>query len=264
MSYIKTLGANALTAIALTAAIFYIKNSDRTVANPQGNINNLTPAEVVEKTSRLRNEPVTVRGEIERLESNLAFKIKDKAMFATEEILVIDRSGKSLPKLPKGEDATLQVSGELSKFTWFDAVNEYNLDLPKNELTQYENRPVIYADRVVLSPSPGEISQEPEDYYYKTVAVKAEVEDIKGYGVFTLEENAILGGRDLLVILPYGLQMPRENKEVIVTGMLRPFTMANFERSYNLTWDLDLKKEIEAEYTNRPVLIAKEVATIDE
>ncbi len=264
MSYIKMLGANALTAIALTTAIFSIKNNDRTIANPQENINNLTPEEVLENTSRLTNERVTVRGEIEKLESSLAFKIKDEAIFNTEEILVIDRSGKSLPKLPEGEDTILQVSGEVSRFNWFDAVSKYNLDLPRNEFIQYENRPVIYADRVVLSPSPGEISKEPEDYYYKTVAVKAEVEDIKGYGVFTLEENAIFGGRDLLVILPYGVQMPRENNEVIVTGMLRPFTMANFERSYNLTWDLDLKKEIEAEYTNRPVLIAKEVSTTDE
>jgi hypothetical protein len=50
-----------------------------------------------------------------------------------------------------------------------------------------------------------------------------------------------------------------EGEKVAVTGVLRPFVYAELEREYNLKWDLTLQKQIEAEYTNKPVLVANEV-----
>lgn len=109
------------------------------------------------------------------------------------------------------------------------------------------------------SASPGEITTNPQKYRYKTVSVTAEVEDIKGDGVFTLDEEKIIGGRDLLVIVPNNFIMPREGNKVTVRGVVRPFVLTNFEHSYDLTWDLDLEREIEAEYTDRLVLVATSI-----
>jgi hypothetical protein len=50
-----------------------------------------------------------------------------------------------------------------------------------------------------------------------------------------------------------------EGEKVAVTGVLRPFVVAELEREYNLKWDLTVQKQLEAEYSNKPVLIANEV-----
>lgn len=41
--------------------------------------------------------------------------------------------------------------------------------------------------------------------------------------------------------------------------MLRPFVKAEFERDYDLTWDLDLQEELEAEYSEKPVLVVDSI-----
>ncbi|MEB3212168.1 MAG: hypothetical protein VKL39_12475 [Leptolyngbyaceae bacterium] len=46
---------------------------------------------------------------------------------------------------------------------------------------------------------------------------------------------------------------------MVVTGTLRPFIASEFEQEYDLTWDLDIQEQLEAEYTERPVLVAAEV-----
>jgi hypothetical protein len=50
-----------------------------------------------------------------------------------------------------------------------------------------------------------------------------------------------------------------EGEDVVVTGEIRPFIAAEFERDYELTWDLDVKRQLEAEYENQPVFIAKSI-----
>ena len=52
-----------------------------------------------------------------------------------------------------------------------------------------------------------------------------------------------------------------ENKghTVDVTGVLRPFKIAEIDREYNFTRDSGLKKQLELEYKEKPVLIADTV-----
>ncbi|MEO1341809.1 MAG: hypothetical protein AAFV28_11865 [Cyanobacteria bacterium J06635_13] len=40
---------------------------------------------------------------------------------------------------------------------------------------------------------------------------------------------------------------------------MRPFVKAEFEQDYDLTWDLDVEREIEAEYTEKPVLVVDSI-----
>ncbi|MGB3203131.1 MAG: hypothetical protein WBA99_19655, partial [Nodosilinea sp.] len=85
---------------------------------------------------------------------------------------------------------------------------------------------------------------------------------------FTLDEEQLFGAEDLLVVyatprdgvdqpLPAaGMAGVSDDETVAVTGVLRPFVLSEFERDYDLTWDLDFQEQLEAEYTNRPVLVA--------
>ena len=50
-----------------------------------------------------------------------------------------------------------------------------------------------------------------------------------------------------------------KRKKLLSPVTLRPFVAAEFEEEYNLTWDLDLQEQLEAEYTEQPVLVANEV-----
>jgi len=44
-----------------------------------------------------------------------------------------------------------------------------------------------------------------------------------------------------------------------VTGVLRSFVVADIERDYDLTWDLNLQRQLEVDYRNKPVLIVQSV-----
>lgn len=79
----------------------------------------------------------------------------------------------------------------------------------------------------------GDIAQQPQQFYGKRVRLSAEVEDTFGSGVFTLDEDKLLAGPDVLVIAPGGGTGPREDTEVTVTGTVRKFTSADVARDYD-------------------------------
>lgn len=78
----------------------------------------------------------------------------------------------------------------------------------------------------------GDIAQKPEQFYGKRVRLAAEVEDTFGNGVFTLDEDKLLAGPDVLVIAPGGGAGPREDTKVTVMGTVRKFTSADVARDY--------------------------------
>jgi hypothetical protein len=150
-----------------------------------------------------------------------------------------------LPEIPD-EQLELQVTGELGKLVLADVESEYDLDLDPALYAEYEDRPVIFANSMTLSPGIGDISERPDNFYGKEVAVRGEVAEVRSDVAFTLDEDQLIGGEDLLVINLTGEPIPAEEEAVIVTGMIRPFVRAEFERDYDLTWDLDLQEELEA------------------
>lgn len=90
----------------------------------------------------------------------------------------------------------------------------------------------------------------------------AEVEEIVGPNAFTLDEDELIGGSDLLVLVSNRKQKLaplKEDEKVVATGVLRPFVVADIERDYDLTWDLNLQRKLEAEYSKKPVLITESV-----
>ncbi len=51
----------------------------------------------------------------------------------------------------------------------------------------------------------------------------------------------------------------QDDQKVVATGVLRPFVVADIERDYDLTWDLNLQKQLEAQYSKKPVLVVESV-----
>ncbi len=76
---------------------------------------------------------------------------------------------------------------------------------------------------------------------------------------FILREDKLFSDDNLLIVNTTGEPIPNQDEKVVVTGTVRPYVKAEFEKDYNLTWDLDIQEEIEAEYTNKPVLIVDSI-----
>lgn len=98
----------------------------------------------------------------------------------------------------------------------------------------------------------------------QTVTVSGEVEEIVGAKAFQMEDKKIFNNDKVLVINATPAAVPiTEGKDVRVTGVVREFVLAEFEKDYDLTWDLDLKQKIEAEYKNKPVIVAQTTQVVE-
>ena len=113
--------------------------------------------------------------------------------------------------------------------------------------------------------SAGKLAKDAKNYYGQTVTVEAKVEDVFDNHSFTLDEDALFAGPDVLVLVPHGLaNMPVHEQKAMVTGTVRPYVTADLKR------DLDffdegkiINKTVKIDYNTRPVLIASRVTTAD-
>ncbi|MEG3938112.1 hypothetical protein QT995_08110 [Microcoleus sp. S36b_A3] len=214
-----------------------------------------TTENVVDNTAQLLGKTVTIRSEPVKKLGPSTFTVSDQEFFGSEPILVVNATGKPFV-LPAESGQEVQVTGTVRNFVLADIEREYKLGLEPNLYADYESKPAIVAQSMALAPTPGELTSDPKKYYGKTLAVSGEVEDIKSPNSFTLDEDKLIGGEDLLVIHTVPQPSVKEGEKVAVTGVLRQFVVADLDREYDLQWDLTLKQKLEAEYTNKPVLVA--------
>lgn len=112
---------------------------------------------------------------------------------------------------------------------------------------------------MAIAPEPGEIAADPSQYYGQTLAVTGEIENVYGEGIFTLDEDELFGGEDLLVVALNSTEAVQDGETMATTGELRSFVVADIERDYGFTWDAGVVEELEAEYSDRPVLVVDDV-----
>ena len=244
-------------AIALAVMALVLPACGNNEANVPG-AGNVTTEEVANNSAQLDGKTVTVRSEPKGKVGPTSFTVEDEKFFGSEPILVVNASGEPFT-LPADDDTEIQVTGIVRNLVIADIEREYSLTLDKQYYAEYENKPAIVAQSIALSPDPGDITKNPEQYYNKRLAVVGEVEDIQDANTFTLDEDELFGGTDLLVLNPKPKTAIKDDEVVAVTGVLRPFVLAEFERDYDLGWDLQLKQKIEAEYKTKPVFVADSV-----
>lgn len=246
-------GAIALALCAASLMPGYSK-SEVEAATPR--MKQTIPAEEVsESTSEYLGETITMRGEIEETnEYPNSFLIDDERFFGGENILVLNATGDVI-SLPQ-EDIDVQVTGEVREFQVAEIEREFDWDLDADYYVEYEGQPAIVATSIVLSPKPEEITENPRVYYGEDLSIEGEVSEEMGVNTFTLE-NDEFGGEDLLVLNAQTGEIVQDGDKVVVTGEVRPFIIADLEREYSLDWDLDMQRQLEAEYENQPVLVAE-------
>lgn len=104
------------------------------------------------------------------------------------------------------------------------------------------------------------------NYLGKTVTVSGWVESTYGTNYFRLDEDSVFTGgidNDLLVIgkpnvIPAGLKSGDADSKVRVNGRVARLVIADIQRDYGI----NLGADIEAEFRDKPVLIANSVQLI--
>ncbi|AFY89264.1 MULTISPECIES: hypothetical protein [Chroococcidiopsis] len=268
----KSAIALALAAIVLPACTNQLETNrpaaptgeTATTNAPTSPTGNVTTEEVTDNTKQLIGKTVTVRSEPVRKVGNNTFTISDEEFFGNETILVVNASGQPLA-LPT-DNTEVQVTGEVRQFVVADVNRDYDfLDLEPNLYVDYEGKPAIIAQSIAPAPEPGEITSNPKQYYGRTLAVTGEVEEILSPTTFTLDEDQLFGATDLLVLVANpktgntANTAVKEDQTVAVTGVLRPLVVADLEREYDFNWDEGFVRQLEAEYSQKPVLVVQSV-----
>ena len=249
------------SAILLGIATIFIATEYSTL-QAQETDGNTTIEEIAEDENTTLGEEVTVRGEVEEVEPGVSFAIEEEDLFEEDQVLVINVSEQVVPE--DVEDFRIQVTGEIGTLVLADVERDYGLDLDPELYTEYETKPVIFASYIVAAPELEAVSEDPEFYYDREIALEGEVGEIRNDYSFILKEDQLIGGDDLLMINATGEAIPEQDQAVVVTGVVRSFVKADFEKDYDLTWDLDVQEEIEAEYTNKPVLVVDSIYPVAE
>jgi hypothetical protein len=219
---------------------------------------NVTIDEVNNNLEDLIGETITVRSEIATTEDPNSFLLTDDGLFSGEDVLVINASGHSF-LLPAAGEMEVQVTGEVRRFA-NDEVDNLGLPIVPAEYSAYEQQPVIFASSITLSPDPDDLVENPTEFYGEMLAVAGEVSGVVDTNTFTLSEPGLFEGASLLVLDADPDQVLEPGEAVVVTGELRPFVVPELEeRDYDFTWDLDIQRELEAEYQEKPVFVAREV-----
>ncbi len=216
---------------------------------------NVTTEEVAEGAEGLIGQTVSIRAEVEETIGESSFLLEDDQLFGGEDVLVINASGEPFV-LIDGDDTEVQVTGEVQQLVLADIETEYSLDLDPTLYVDYEDRPVVIAQSIALSPDPGDITSDPEKYYNQRISVQGEVEDKLSPTTFTIDEEQLFAGEDLLVLTQGITPQTQDGESVTVTGILRPYIKTEFETDYDLDWDLSVEEQIEAEYSEKPVFVA--------
>ena len=225
---------------------------------PEEAAENVTTEELAEGAEGLIGQTVSIRAEVEEVVDDTSFLLEDDQLFGGEDVLVINASGEPFV-LAEGDDTDVQVTGEVQQLVIAEFETAYGLELDPTLYADYEDRPVVLAQSIALSPDPGDLTSNPENYYNQRIAVAGEVEDKLSPTTFTLDEEQLFGSEDLLVVAQGATPQTQDGEKVTVTGVLRPYVKTEFDTEYDLDWDLSVQEQIEAEYTEKPVFVADSV-----
>ena len=105
-----------------------------------------------------------------------------------------------------------------------------------------------------------ELDDEAERYVGQRVSVDAEVEEVYGPRLFSIDEPGWFDRHETLVFMPSTLAaLVKDDDRVTVTGTLRPYTEIEVEEDFNWFGWFGDDPEVEVELRNRMVLVADRV-----
>ncbi|RUR84211.1 hypothetical protein ACF3DV_30400 [Chlorogloeopsis fritschii PCC 9212] len=219
----------------------------------------VSTTEVVSNTEELIGKSVTIKSKPLQTVGLSSFTVSDRRFFRGEPIVVVNASGKAFD-LPDDPNVAVQVTGEVRNLVIAEIEREFKLQLQDENYRDSINKPVIIARSITLAPTPAQIRANISTFSGKKLAVTGKVENIQSPVLFSLQENRLFGGQNLPILLNTPPKVAiNKGQTIAVVGVVRPFVVAEIERDYKVTWDLQVKRQLEAQYNNSPVLIAQAI-----
>ncbi|MCT7963044.1 hypothetical protein NG791_20445 [Laspinema sp. D1] len=212
-------------------------------------------------------QTVTIRGDFQESIDENAFKLTRDGFlfFGGSEVLVVNNTGQPIVP-PENDNISLQVTGEVRQMRVAELEKDFGWDFWDPDMyVEYDQRPVIVAESVALSPDPSQISDNPEQFYGETIAVEGELDEYFNFNAMLLQQDSLIGGGDILVLLPLEANRVNAGEDIVVTGEVRPFVMADIERDLDIRgWTPEMQRLFAEEFGNRPVMLAENVYQIGE
>lgn len=262
----KRFGAGVASLALLTAVLTACAPPETQTTEPQAEQPTTTQPQTQEPATtdtaadardleQLVGQTVDLRGEISDRVSDNVVNLNAEAPYDGDVLVVLPETF----SLPGGEGDTvnnLLVTGEVRQFTAEEA-QQLNLNIPQDQYSDYENRPMIVAEAATLSPSPNQLSENPNVFLNQPIALKGQLEEL-GPNTYRLSGDGVASG-DILVLTS---QAPAQTDEdVLITGEAQPFNLAEFQQQYN--WDADLQQQIEQDYADKPVVVAEQINPVE-
>lgn len=221
----------------------------------------VTMEEIIDNTDNWIGKTVTVTGKIDELKDNSSFTLEGDNYFDSDRILIINESGRDLPELPE-ENIALRITGRVDRVEGVEYFEDTQANVPEGIADEFEAKPAIYADRIVLAPDPVEVVETPSNFYDKDVAISGKVADILDENAFTLKEFSLTSDRNLLVLNMTDEPMPESGADVLVTGQVRAYDREQLEQEYGYDEDLSvyITNDSKDESAETAVLIVEEIS----
>jgi hypothetical protein len=236
-----------------------------------------TVSEILANPAAYFGQTVTVVGDVDDVLGPRAFTIDDDDLLSDDELPVVsarpmqDRLGGPFDPTPLGGRA-VWIRGTVHQFNLGAFEDRLGLDLDDDRFAEFAGQPAIIADSIVptrrvLDPQAAtvdDIAQYPGLYYGETVTVSGEVDELLGPRAFTIEDADLLFDEQVLVVSARPLRdrdgrsldvSALGDREVRVTGTVRPFDPATFEQEVGF----DLDDALFAGRVGKPAIIARSI-----
>ncbi len=215
-----------------------------------GEQQSVTAEDIASNAENFVGQTVTLRGDVKEIgTSATTFLMDDEGFLTGEGILVVNSSGEPFA-IPNADEMQVQVTGEVRQFRREEINTAYGFNLDPELYSEYENQPAIVAESLALSPTPEQVSENPDLFYNRPIAIEGQFNEQLAPNAFSFNNDEILVlNADELEILP-------ENQDLVVTGEVRPFDLAALQSEYNLNWDAELQQRMQDQYSNSLVLVA--------
>jgi hypothetical protein len=236
-------------------------------------------------------QTVTVKAKVQDVLGTHSFTLDEDALLAGHDVLVLLPAG-SLPTGLKHDDHVL-VTGRVRKYVTSELEKDYDWfkdgEIVKSTTkVDFDTRPVLVATSIqrmgdahakhgttsdrpveiqrtgIEVVTPGKLSRDGKKFYGQTVTVRGEVEDVIDSRTFTLDEDSVLPGPDVLVLVPKGVASTLAHDQVVtIVGTVRPYVLAEIKKDYDWFEDGKIVQRVgdKVDMKTRPVLVATSVRT---
>jgi hypothetical protein len=145
-----------LIALSVLAATFRGCNFSQPETTPTSKLVNTS--EITYNTDQFMYRTVTIRSKALDKIGPASFTVKDKQLFDSEPIVVVNASGVPF-NLPADRSIEVQVTGSVRRLDIPTIERDYNLNLQDQYYKKYMNKPAVIAQEIKLAPQQNQITQ---------------------------------------------------------------------------------------------------------